>query len=92
MTNIDVLTAVLESKNYTQSESCIAKRIPLPKRLLNSQDYDDIIENMSQEWVRNASVAMLFRYGYEANQVIQAIMCVWGEGGGAVIAVLPHKR
>ena len=46
---INVLTAVLESKNYTQS--CIAKRIPLPYRPSNSQDYDEIIESMSQEWV-----------------------------------------
>ena len=68
---IDALTAVFESKNYNQS--CIAKRIPLP---YNSQEYDDIIESMSQEWVRNASVAVLFGYGYNANQVIQAIMRV----------------
>ena len=71
---IDALTAALNSKNYNQS--CIAKRILLPYRSLNSQDYDDIIESMSQEWVRNASVAVLFGYEEQATEVIHAIMRV----------------
>ena len=68
---INAFTAVLESKNYNRT--CIAKRIPLPYRSLNSQEYDYIIESMSQVWVRNASVAVLFGYEDQATEIIHAI-------------------
>ena len=71
---IDDLIAALESRN--DSQSCIAKRLSLPFGSSDNQIYDSVLEEMSQEWVRNASVAVLFGHLNEATEMIQAIMRV----------------
>ena len=71
---IDTLIAALESRNGSQS--CIAMRISLPFGSSDNQIYDGVLEEMSQEWVQNASVAVLFGHLNEATEMIQAIMRV----------------
>ena len=70
----DALVAALKTRN--DSQMCIAMRLTLPYGTSNNLAYDDIIESMTQEWVRNASVAVLFGYEYEAIEMIRAIMRV----------------
>ena len=69
---IDALNAALESQN-DMCQICVAE-IPLPYRSSNNQVYDDIIGSMSQEWVRNASVAVFFGYDDQAIGIIHAII------------------
>ena len=71
---IDALIADLKSRNGSQS--CIAMRISLDIESSDIQTYDRVVERMSQEWVRNASVAVLFGHLNEAIAMIQAIMRV----------------
>jgi hypothetical protein len=74
---IDSLTEALASKN--ESQLCIATRVPLTPGSRDNQVYDDIVERMSQEWVRNASVAVLFGHPNEATEMARAIKRVTDE-------------
>ena len=71
---IDSLITILESKN--DSLRCIAMRIILPIGSSDNRTYDNIVESMSQVWVRNASVAVLFGHPGQATEMMRAIMRV----------------
>ena len=71
---IDALIADLKSRNGSQN--CIAMRTSLDIESSDIQTYDRVVERMSQEWVRNASVAVLFGHLNEGIAMIQAIMRV----------------
>ena len=61
-------------KALNDSQKCIAIRKALPRTLLGSrQTYNDIVVSMSQEWVKNASVAVLFGHPYQAIEIMRAI-------------------
>ncbi len=63
------INAVLEE---LQNRVCIAATISLPVPSASS-DYDAALRNMSQEWVQNASVAVLFVHLDEAIGMMEAM-------------------
>ena len=63
-------------KALEDSHVCIAIRKALPHNISDSQVYDDTIVSMSQEWVKNASVAVLFGHLRHAKRMLHAIMRV----------------
>jgi hypothetical protein len=71
---IDSLIEALESRNV--SRRCIAERISLPVGSSDNATYDSVVQSMSEEWVRNASVAVLFGHKNEAVEMMRAIMRV----------------
>ena len=69
---IDLLIEALTAQN--DSQRCVAMKIALPLGLSDNRTYDRVVERMSQEWVQNASVAVLFGHRSEAIDLIRAIM------------------
>lgn len=68
---IDSLIEELISRN--DSSTCIAQRIALPVGVSQEEPFDAVVERMQQEWVRNASVAVLFGHTNEATAIMRAI-------------------
>ena len=67
---IDALLEALEERNGT--EACIAIRISVPVTA-TSEEFNQVITEMSQNWVSNASVAVLFGQLSTAVGVLEAI-------------------
>lgn len=68
---IDSLINELRSRNNTKI--CIALREALPLGSSDNAPFDSVLEKMSQDWIRNASVAVLFGHRDEGIGMIRAI-------------------
>ena len=69
---IESLVGKLQKQNDTRR--CIALTAALPLASTDTEVYDDIMKEMSMEWVRNASVAVLFGHLEEAVAIMDAIL------------------
>ncbi len=69
---IESLIEKLRERNDTKR--CIALRAALPLASTDTEYYDSIVQEMSREWVHNASVAVLFGHLEEVVGIMDAIM------------------
>lgn len=69
---IESLIEELQEQNDTRR--CIALKAALPLASTDIEDYDSVVQEMSKEWVRNASVTVLFGHLTEAVGIMDAIM------------------
>ena len=70
----DGAQALLQELNAANATTCIAAEISLPPgRLENDTVFDEAVEVISQDWVRNASVAVLFSHREEAHGMLSAV-------------------
>ena len=70
----DGAQALLQELNAANETTCIAAQISLPLGgLENDTVFDEAVEVISQDWVRNASVAVLFSHREEANGMLSAV-------------------
>lgn len=68
---IDSLVSELALRN--ESQRCFALRAALPVGSFDDEPFDRVVADMRQEWVRNASVAVLFGHRDEAIGMLRAI-------------------
>ncbi len=69
---IQALLNALENCNNCSSKACVATRISVPE-VATIQDLDNVIAEMSDDWVSNATVAVLFGQLATAVSVLEAV-------------------
>ena len=68
---IDALINILKIRNNTRR--CFALREALPLGSSDNEPFDEVVSQMRKDWVRNASVAVLFGHAEEAIGMMDAI-------------------
>ena len=67
------IMALVKELELSTNRVCIAARIPLSVKALD-RDYDEAVRKMSEKWVNNASVAVLFGHMEAAEGMMKALM------------------
>jgi hypothetical protein len=69
-----IVSLITELTLRNESQRCIALRAALPLGSSDEPVFDEVVNGMRQEWVRNATVAVLFGHRDEAVGMMSAIM------------------
>ena len=67
------LEVIVEKIQGKMNTTCIAARIPIPIGNDDPELFDDIVKEMNQPWVQNATVALMFGYRRQTAGLMEAI-------------------